>query len=207
MRLELTGQRFGRLLAIEPGEVVSPGRNLTWICRCDCGNTVVVKGSLLKRGSTRSCGCLSKEITSKINHTHGMTGTKIRGVWHTMVHRCTDPKTISYPTYGGRGIGVCEKWLSFEGFYEDMGGSYQEGLTLDRKDNNGDYCKENCRWVTYKEQANNTRSNKILTIKGERLTLAQACEKYNAPYDRTKARLHSGWSDEDAVLTPKRGAI
>lgn len=205
MRLDLTGQRFGRLVAVEPGDVVGPWRNLTWICKCDCGNTAIVKGSLLKRGATKSCGCLNKEALLEANRTHGMTGTKIRGVWYTMVRRCTDPNVKSYPSYGGRGIRVCDKWMKFAGFYEDMGGTYQKGLTLDRKDNDGDYCKDNCQWTTPKAQANNTRANKILIVKGEELTLAQACEKYGVPYGRTKARLLSGWADEDAIFIPKRG--
>jgi hypothetical protein len=134
-----------------------------------------------------------------------MSKSKIRGVWHTMVRRCTDPNVIGYSNYGGRGIKVCDKWLSFVGFYQDMGDAYQEGLTIERKDNGGDYCKENCRWATQKEQANNMRSNKLLIVRGERLTLAQACEKYNLPYERTKQRLHHGWSDEDAIFIPKKG--
>lgn len=201
---ELVGQRFGRWTVIAfAGR--TKDRQLLWLCRCDCGNEGVVRTYALKKGRSKSCGCLNKEVTSKVKSTHGMSHTKLYRVWRAMINRCTNPNQKSYERYGQRGIRVCDKWLTFEGFLEDMGASYQEGLTLDRIDVNGDYEPSNCRWVSMKKQSNNRRSNHLIEFQGEKMTFSEASERFVIPYHTLKRRLYTGWSVHDALLTPVRG--
>lgn len=163
---------------------------------CDCGEYSTVTTRNLTTGNTKSCGCLSLET----HLTHGMRNTRFYKVWQAMKNRCKNKKLACYPNYGGRGIKYCNEWESLESFRDDMYESYLEhaeeygekNTTLDRIDVNGDYCKENCRWVTRKEQQNNTRFNHFVNVNGERLTLAQASEKYDINYNTICNRLRVG---------------
>lgn len=134
--------------------------------------------------------------------THGLFGTKIYGSWSSMVQRCTDVNHPYYKNYGGRGITVCDKWRKFEGFNGDMKDGHRDGLMIDRIDNNKGYFKENCRWVTRKQQANNMTTNRIVEVNGQRMTLAQACESLGMSYNVVRMRLHRGWNEEKALFTP-----
>ena len=156
-RVDITGQRFSYLVALECVGVDKRNHSL-WLCKCDCGNTKVVLSSKLKEGDIKSCGCMHNK------YGHGLTNTRLYHIWRTMKARCTDPNSQKFSSYGARGIKVCSEWLnSFETFYEwAMANGYSEELSLDRKDNDGNYCPENCRWATRKEQANNTRTNRYL---------------------------------------------
>jgi hypothetical protein len=150
--VDLTGVRFGRLTVVGRCES-NKSRHISWDCVCDCGSGVTVFGDNLNRGHTKSCGCLRVDTS----RTHGMYGTRTYRTWNMMKQRCTNPGNTSYKSYGGRGIKICDKWLtSFEDFHKDMG-DRPEGMSLDRVDNNGGYCKENCKWSTPKEQASNRR--------------------------------------------------
>jgi hypothetical protein len=154
--IDLTGKKFNRLTII--GLSHQKG-NFYWDARCDCGKFLKVNGGNLKNGHSKSCGCLNKEKVTARRTKHNLSGTRIYKIWTSMISRCNQPKDYHYKWYGSRGISVCSRWLhSFENFYEDMG-ERPEGRSLDRINNDGDYSPDNCRWSTYKEQANNTRKS------------------------------------------------
>lgn len=135
---------------------------------------------------------------------HGMSDTKLYKTWHNMRSRCDNPKATKYHLYGGKGITVCKEWdESFEAFYDwSMKNGYKEGLTIDRIDGDGNYEPNNCRWTTYKEQANNTAQNNVITYKGITMNAVQWAEKLNMNYNTFTERLRRGWSIERAITTP-----
>jgi hypothetical protein len=192
---DFTGQRFGRLLVIEMAGSDKYKRSL-WNCKCDCGNFKVVSGNHLQTGNSTSCGCLQKETRAangKSNTVHGLTNSPIMRAWQSMKDRCYNPKTDSYKYYGGRGITVCDEWRdSFYSFVVDMGQTFKEGLTLDRKDSNKGYSKDNCRWATRKEQQNNLRNNVIIETPKGKMTIAIAAETFNIPAHRLYDRVSAG---------------
>lgn len=151
----MSGWRFGRLTVVAPAHWDRKEHSRYWRCLCDCGIEHVTSGKRLRKGETKSCGCLRIDICKSKTLTHGQRGTKIYGVWASMLRRCDNPKQESYPRYGGRGIKVCERWKQFENFYADMGDPPQ-GHSIDRyPDPDGDYEPGNCRWATAKEQRAN----------------------------------------------------
>ena len=155
--IDITGHRFGRLTAVSRHD--KPGNRWRWLCRCDCGKAVIVQIGSLRSGNGKSCGCLQKEIASRVNTTHGMSKTREFFVWKAMLQRCLNPNCKDFKYYGGRGIKPCERWLEFTNYFADTV-VQPEGLTLDRIDNNGNYEKSNCRWATPKQQSGNRRPTK-----------------------------------------------
>lgn len=162
----------------------------TFVCECKCGSIVKLEKYQLDRDYT-SCGCKKRK--------HGMAGTRIYEVWVNMKKRCQNKHATFYNDYGGRGIKVCDKWETFEGFYDDMNDGYKDNLTIDRIDVNGNYTKENCRWVSMKVQMNNMRSNNYVEYQGEILSLSDFAEKHNLDYHLFRSRILRGFSVEKAM--------
>jgi len=162
---DLAGKRFERLVVIERSETIKydGGTRIYWLCKCECGNKKKVRGSHLTSNKVRSCGCLEKENLNNLafKETHGLSDERLYTTWKNMISRCTNPNHVGYKNYGGRGITVCDEWInSLESFYKwAMNNGYEEGLTIDRINNDGNYEPSNCRWATYKQQANNKRTS------------------------------------------------
>jgi hypothetical protein len=195
---DLTGKRFERLVVIEKVGKTNRGSTL-WKCQCDCGTVKLVVHAKLTSGNTKSCGCWRAE---KFHHTtHGLGKPPTYGVWVNMKTRCYNTKTHNYNAYGERGIEVCDEWRnSFKEFHDwAMTHGYKSGLTLDRIDVNGDYCPENCRWVTLEVQGNNRRDNRFIEYGGKRQTISQWARELGMNYDTLRNRITNGWSVEDAL--------
>lgn len=201
---DLTGQKFGRLTVIK--FIGSSKKGRLWECECDCAehNHIIVPTGRLTSGNTKSCGCLHKEqlIARNIfNKKWDIKNQRIYNIWRAIIHRCYSTNDKQYRYYGGKNIKVCTEWLNNYELFQlwALENGYADDLTIDRIDSNKDYCPENCRWATLKEQANNKSNNKFIEYMGEIKTLAQWCEILGLNYHRTKARLNTcHWSVEDA---------
>ncbi len=200
------GDRFGRLLVT--GEAPQANRyRRRWYCACDCGKAITVWQTSLRSGVQVSCGCYKAEKASQFHKTHGhasgYTCTGEYSVWKNMLDRCRNPKRRAYQWYGAKGIAVCERWLSFESFFADMGSRPSEDHSIDRyPDKAGNYEPGNCRWATQKQQTRNTSRNKIVTFRGQAMSVAEWSELTGMPYDTLCRRLLR-WGDvERAFMQP-----
>lgn len=201
---DLTGRNFGRLTIISRAENDKYG-NTRWNCKCACGAIKTIPRNALMRGLTVSCGCYHKEDVAKRQTTHGESKTKLFREWQYMKRRCYQKTYKFYSYYGGRGISVDEKWVSSYLVFKEWAIShgYQEGLTLDRIDTNGNYTPDNCRWVTRKIQMSNTRATHLFTIKDETHSLTEWARIYNVPTETLRRRvIDKGWDIEKALTTP-----
>lgn len=196
--IDMTGKKFGRLTVLEKAYSNKKG-TVYWKCKCDCGAETVKSGTLIRLGKTTSCGCLHKELLSKQSKTHGMGKTKINYVWLDMKSRCKNPNHKRYKDYGGRGITYQPSWESFESFYNDMKETYQEGLTLDRINNDEGYSKANCRWVTMLKQNNNKRNSVFETVNGITATRSELCDLFGVPRCTFYWRINHGYTVEEAI--------
>jgi len=199
-RIEVkAGEKFGRWTVIKEASSHPIGGNRMIYCQCQCGNLATVRLADMVAGRSKSCGCISRERTT----THGCSGNPLYIIWKSMCARCNKPNNDSYPRYGARGISVCEEWQDVSAFvvWAEANG-YKSGLSIDRIDNDGNYCPDNCRWVTIKEQQNNKSSNRILEYNGKKLTIAQWGELLSLNRRTILNRLRMGWSVSKALTTP-----
>ncbi len=192
------GTVFSRLTVIREG----PRKNYRskWLCQCECGQQKLIDGINLKKGLSRSCGCLRTMTTA--NRTHGQSKTVEYKTWSGMKKRCYNPRSKSFKDYGQRGITVAPYWLNdFPRFLSDMG-HRPPGGTLERINNNGPYAADNCRWAQKAEQGLNTRRNRRITFNGETLTLSQWASRLGESSQTLTKRLARGWSIEQALMLP-----
>lgn len=199
---KIVGKKFGILTALRRVGSDKSKKNSVWLCRCDCGNYKELSLPNLKLST--NCGCMTSELLRRSNTTHGKSNSRIYHIWNAMLQRCYNKNTINYERYGGRGIRVSKQWHKFENFYNDMKNGYSDKLTLERIDNYGNYSPQNCCWVTYKKQANNTRRNKLITFRGETLNQTQMLKKYGINRGAFNTRIKNNWSLEKALTTPIR---
>ena len=215
---DLTGSRFGRLIVLRKIQAACRKNGQKrmeekWLCLCDCGKeTEVFRQTLLRNvpAPTRSCGCLSREMTAERSITHGNSKSRLYAIWENMKTRCYNKSNNKYQYYGGRGIKICESWrndfLAFQKWALSNG--YNDSLTIDRIDSNGNYTPENCRFLTMEKQNNNRRSNKYIEVDGLTLTYAEWGKRLGAknPSQVIYRRLKDGWTEREAVTVPL-GAI
>lgn len=200
---DITGQRFSRLIAIK---YIGQSK---WLCKCDCGNQKIIDGRKLRKGETKSCGCLSLE-QAKINfqknyYTHKQSKTRLYQIWKGIKNRCKNPNAPKYKIYGLRGIKVCNEWQNFEPFYNwAISSGYKDDLSIDRIDVNGNYEPNNCQWVDMKTQQRNRRNNHLLTYNDKTLCISEWAEIYNLKPLTLLARINRGWSIEKALNTKIR---
>lgn len=202
LQIDASGKRFGRLLVLARiGNSKSGGAQ--WLCICDCGYLTYATGSNLKSGNTRSCGCLFRETSAATLTTHGLSKIPGYSSWRCLVRRCTDPRSVSFPYYGGRGIKVCPEWRDSPGqFLQDMGPRPSAEHSVERDDNDGDYEPENCRWATKTEQARNGRGARLITLDGRTACIAEWAEILGVNRRTLRTRLSRGWSEEKTLTTP-----
>lgn len=202
--IDLTDKRFGKLKVVcRADDYISPKGYVAvnWLCECECGNTTVVRGCNLKSGATTSCGC--ERVVNPNRLKHGGTDTRLHKIWMSMRRRCHNKNDKSYRDYGGRGITICEEWNDFEKFRDwAIQNGYEDCLTIDRVNNDGNYCPDNCRWADSVTQANNTRHNHCIDYNGEIHTLAEWARITGISYHKLKDRINKcGWGIEKALTT------
>lgn len=199
----MIGKRFGRLTVIEEA-----GRNshrfIQWKCLCDCGREKIVSGHNLRSGNTKSCGCVTKEKVKMLNYVTGQSRSRLHRIWDSMKSRCYNENVPHYHRYGARGIIICEEWRNnFKAFYDwAMSHGYTDELTIDRIDNDGNYCPENCRWVTLHEQNRNRRTNRMITFDGKTQCMSDWAKELGIKPITLLGRFSRGWSVERALTTP-----
>lgn len=199
--IDLTGQRFGRLLVKTRSGTHKLGGAI-FECTCDCGNVVQVRAQSLRQCHTKSCGCLNsdqkRDICIERNTSHGQTGTKTYETWVNMLSRCFNKNSLSYKKYGARGTTVCKRWLKFENFFSDMG-KRPIGYTLDRINTRGNYEPTNCRWATMKQQQNNRNNNVRLTLNGDTFTIQEWARRTGISRETISKRIRAGWDTKRAL--------
>ncbi len=182
------------------------GKKTMYYCLCHCGNLFKTSQSHLHSGHTISCGCIRNYTAKKRLTTHGKTGTRLRCIWGGMKNRCYNTKLKQYKDYGGRGIAVCDEWKDdFTNFYNwSMSHGYDDALSIDRIDNNGNYEPNNCRWITQKQQARNKRNNNYITYKGVTKTISEWADYLGVNPNSFKNRVTRKWDIDKIFNQPYR---
>jgi hypothetical protein len=205
--IDLSGKKFNKLTIVSLNKDRSSKKRKLWNCVCDCGNKKVCDGENVKSGKIKSCGCiLGESLIKGWDRRRQFTKEEkpFRHIWKLMMRRCYNSADHVYRHYGARGIKVCEQWHDYWQFKEDMWPRPQ-GLTLERIDNDGDYCPENCKWATVLEQGNNRRTSRKITMNGETKTIPDWCRDYGVSKVSTvRQRLDRGWNLQDALTKPIR---
>jgi hypothetical protein len=198
--VDIAGQRFGAVTALRPS-CRAPRRKIKWACRCDCGRAFDTCGGKLRRGEVASCPACSRERARVKRVTHGLKSSSEYRIWTHIKSRCLNPKVPEFKHYGGRGITICSRWReSFEAFLEDMGRRPSPKHSIDRfPDNDGNYEPGNCRWATAKQQCNNMRSNRKITIGGETRNMTQWAESIGVTREVIHKRLRRGIAGESLL--------
>jgi hypothetical protein len=204
------GAKYARLTAVEPCTLKSGRKG--WVLQCECGGRLELRARSVVLGKTRSCGCLRAEVSAERMTTHGRGSARpgrkdiTYSTWCSIKKRCSAKSGPSYRDYVQRGITVCVRWAdSFEAFVEDVGLRPSKAHTIERKDNDAGYFKENCRWATKSEQARNRRSNRLVTVDGVTKSLAEWCELTGVSQHDAGQRLNKlGWDEKSAVTVPAR---
>lgn len=199
--LDLTNKKFGKLTALE--RISSKNNKVVWKCLCDCGKITYVLTTNLTCGRTKSCGCLKDEKLIQRSTKHNQRHTKLYEIWKSMKQRCFNPNNSSFHRYGGRGIIVCDDWKNnFSSFYDwSMTNGYSQNLSLDRIDNNSNYCPENCRWTDKLTQANNTRTNRYFVYKNQTKTIAEWSRFFNISYKNLYIKLQKNNFDAERTFS------
>lgn len=207
------GEVYGRLTVLDSQVYIQRRCGISVLklqCQCTCGNKTLVLPGALVSGNTKSCGCLHREVASKMFTKHGESNNGAcyspeYEAWCHMISRCTNENNKDFHHYGGRGIIVCPKWLkSYKRFLADMGRRPGKGYSIDRIDTNGNYEPSNCRWVTQKEQCHNTRANLLVTIDGKTRKIFEWSEISGVKGSIIRDRLRRGWDAKKSVFAPPR---
>jgi hypothetical protein len=205
--IDLIGREFGRLKVIKRTCNDKFGHSM-WLCVCSCGKEKIIVNYSLINGTTKSCGCwnIEKTVRRSIKHGHKRIEkvSKIYRAWESMIKRCTNYNDNGYKNYGSRGITVCQRWRKFSNFLEDMGEPPTSKHSIDRIDNDGNYCAQNCRWATRKERNRNTRNNHLILFNNKEQCLAEWAEETGISSATILWRLSNGWSVERSLITPVR---
>lgn len=203
--IDISNQRFGRLVAFQPSTALATNKSKKWICKCDCGTTKEIRSSDLRFGKVTSCGCRKDEKTSERFKKHGMSGTLIYDVWRSIKQRCYNPRNKDFPNYGGRGILMDPQWKEdFTTFHHwAVSNGYREGLTIERVDPNGNYEPSNCSWIENEEQANNRRNSIRYEYQGQSLTIRELSEKLNMNYNTLRDYLRNKKMSVEEVINKK----
>ena len=200
---DLAGQTFGKLTVLA-FSAVRPKLGAYWLCHCECGRETVHRGADLRKGHIVSCGCHKAQRLRNVATTHGLSHLPIYGRWNGMIQRCTNPNHVAYDRYGAMGITVCERWMSFENFYADMGAPPTAQHSIERRDGRLGYFPENCYWATRSQQARNTSQNHLITFRGKTQCLAAWASDVGIKYSVLHNRIvRYGWSIERALTTKK----
>lgn len=203
---DISGQKFGRWTALCQVEKGMGGEKC-YLCRCQCGTEKILRRSSITSGNSKSCGCLARDIARKRETKHGASDTRLYRVWAGIVQRCcNDRERYEWAKYGGRGITLCEEWRNSFGAFANwaLANGYNDTLTIDRIDVNGNYSPENCRWATVYEQNNNKRTSKFISYNSETGTIREFADRHGLKYSCLYERLRQGWSIQDALLTPSK---
>ncbi|MBP5422145.1 MAG: hypothetical protein J6Y78_06880 [Paludibacteraceae bacterium] len=193
--IDMTGERYGRLVVIRRADHNTENNKPKWLCRCDCGNEIETTRRRLINGMTKSCGCYRREFAREQHSTHGLSKTnhkpyRLYGIWAGIKDRCCNPNSKYWRRYGERGITVCPEWINdYVAFHEwSLANGYSDNLTLDRRDNDKGYSPDNCRWVSYSVQENNRGNNILFDIDGQIKTLAQIAKAEGIPRSQAEKK-------------------